>query len=31
MTVPVQSLLFADAREAADLAAFLGRLLHYKK
>ncbi|MXG25831.1 hypothetical protein [Streptomyces sp. YIM 132580] len=31
MTVPVQSLLFADAREAADLAAFLGRLLHYDR
>ncbi|WP_069172834.1 hypothetical protein [Streptomyces griseus] len=31
MTVPVRSLLFADAREAADLAAFLGRLLHYDR
>ncbi|MFJ9684912.1 hypothetical protein ACIRRX_04390 [Streptomyces bacillaris] len=31
MTVPVQSLLFADPREAADLAAFLGRLLHYDR
>jgi hypothetical protein len=31
MTVPVQSLHFADAREAADLAAFLGRLLHYDR
>jgi hypothetical protein len=31
MTVPVQSPLFADAREAADLAAFLGRLLHYDR
>lgn len=31
MTVPVQSLEFADAREAADLAAFLGRLLHYDR
>lgn len=31
MSVPVQSLLFADAREAADLAAFLGRLLHYDR
>ncbi|MEV7910292.1 MULTISPECIES: hypothetical protein [Streptomyces] len=31
MTVPVQSLQFADAREAADLAAFLGRLLHYDR
>lgn len=31
MTVPVQSLYFADAREAADLAAFLGRLLHYDR
>ncbi|WP_299527537.1 hypothetical protein [uncultured Streptomyces sp.] len=31
MTTPVQSLLFADAREAADLAAFLGRLLHYDR
>lgn len=31
MTVPVQSLRFADTREAADLAAFLGRLLHYDR
>ncbi|MFB8087780.1 hypothetical protein [Streptomyces sp. NPDC055992] len=31
MTVSVQSLRFADAREAADLAAFLGRLLHYDR
>lgn len=31
MKVPVQSLLFADPREAADLAAFLGRLLHYDR
>ncbi|MEW1611281.1 MULTISPECIES: hypothetical protein [unclassified Streptomyces] len=31
MTVPVRSLLFADARETADLAAFLGRLLHYDR
>ncbi|MDT0426389.1 hypothetical protein ACQSMD_15730 [Streptomyces flavovirens] len=31
MTVPVRSLGFADAREAADLAAFLGRLLHYDR
>ncbi|MEW2065493.1 hypothetical protein [Streptomyces sp. NPDC007346] len=31
MTVPVQSLRFADAREVADLAAFLGRLLHYDR
>lgn len=31
MTLPVQSLLFADPREAADLAAFLGRLLHYDR
>lgn len=31
MTVPVRSLRFADAREAADLAAFLGRLLHYDR
>ncbi|MET8329142.1 hypothetical protein [Streptomyces sp. NPDC005181] len=31
MTVPVQSLEFADMREAADLAAFLGRLLHYDR
>jgi hypothetical protein len=31
MTVPVRSLEFADPREAADLAAFLGRLLHYDR
>ncbi len=31
MTVPVKSLRFADPREAADLAAFLGRLLHYDR
>ncbi|MEV3928214.1 hypothetical protein [Streptomyces sp. NPDC053728] len=31
MTVPVRSPRFADAREAADLAAFLGRLLHYDR
>lgn len=31
MTAPVQSLRFADAREAADLAAFLGRLIHYDR
>lgn len=31
MTVPVRSLQFADATEAADLAAFLGRLLHYDR
>jgi hypothetical protein len=31
MTAPVQSLRFADVREAADLAAFLGRLLHYDR
>ncbi|MFJ3186899.1 hypothetical protein [Streptomyces halstedii] len=31
MTVPVRSLGFADTREAADLAAFLGRLLHYDR
>ncbi|MFD6532308.1 hypothetical protein [Streptomyces sp. NPDC060184] len=31
MTMPVHSVLFADAREAADLAAFLGRLLHYDR
>lgn len=31
MTVPVRSLRFADVREAADLAAFLGRLLHYDR
>ncbi|MGW4228089.1 hypothetical protein ACWEF9_02175 [Streptomyces sp. NPDC004980] len=31
MTVPVRSPQFADEREAADLAAFLGRLLHYDR
>lgn len=31
MTAPVQTLRFADTREAADLAAFLGRLLHYDR
>ncbi|WP_328900209.1 hypothetical protein OHR86_09805 [Streptomyces sp. NBC_00441] len=31
MTVSVQSLRFADARESADLGAFLGRLLHYDR
>ncbi|MFF3532873.1 hypothetical protein ACFYXP_02870 [Streptomyces sp. NPDC002466] len=31
MTVPVRSLEFADPREATDLAAFLGRLLHYDR
>ncbi|MFB6814122.1 hypothetical protein ACFCV8_06215 [Streptomyces sp. NPDC056347] len=31
MTVPVRSLEFADAREAEDLSAFLGRLLHYDR
>ncbi|WEH41779.1 hypothetical protein [Streptomyces sp. AM 2-1-1] len=31
MTMPVHPVLFADAREAADLAAFLGRLLHYDR
>ncbi|MFJ5720008.1 hypothetical protein [Streptomyces sp. NPDC093149] len=31
MTVPVRSLEFADTREAADLAAFLGRLIHYDR
>ncbi|MFI9624777.1 hypothetical protein [Streptomyces sp. NPDC052042] len=31
MTVPVMPLEFADAREAADLAAFLVRLLHYDR
>ncbi|MYW09051.1 hypothetical protein GT034_11920 [Streptomyces sp. SID2563] len=31
MTVSVQSLRFADAGEAADLGAFLGRLLHYDR
>ncbi|HET6358518.1 hypothetical protein ACFYW6_06245 [Streptomyces sp. NPDC002659] len=31
MSVPVQSLHFADAREAEDLAAFLARLIHYDR
>ncbi|MFI8435672.1 hypothetical protein ACIGJO_18345 [Streptomyces sp. NPDC079020] len=31
MTVPVRSLRFADPSQAADLAAFLGRLLHYDR
>ncbi|MFE7426548.1 hypothetical protein ACF1FX_34315 [Streptomyces sp. NPDC014646] len=31
MTVPVLPLEFADARETADLAAFLARLLHYDR
>ncbi|MEU3303596.1 hypothetical protein ABZ729_27845 [Streptomyces sp. NPDC006678] len=31
MTAPVQTLWLADAREAADLAAFLGRLIHYDR
>ena len=31
MSVPVQSLHFADAGEAADLAAFLARLIHYDR
>ncbi|MGV9313702.1 hypothetical protein ACWDR0_16160 [Streptomyces sp. NPDC003691] len=31
MSVPVQSLRFADAGEAEDLAAFLARLLHYDR
>ncbi|MFI1013017.1 hypothetical protein [Streptomyces sp. NPDC020965] len=31
MSVPVQSLHFADAREAEDLSAFLARLLHYDR
>ncbi|MDH2393965.1 hypothetical protein QCN29_35480 [Streptomyces sp. HNM0663] len=31
MTAPVQSLHFADAREAEDLSAFLARLLHYDR
>ncbi|WP_338676712.1 hypothetical protein V1460_29900 [Streptomyces sp. SCSIO 30461] len=31
MTAPVQTLLLADSREAADLAAFLGRLLRYDR
>ncbi|MEU2492480.1 hypothetical protein [Streptomyces sp. NPDC007883] len=31
MTAPVQTLRLADGREAADLAAFLGRLIHYDR
>ncbi|MEW1719323.1 hypothetical protein [Streptomyces sp. NPDC093109] len=31
MTVPVRRLEFADAREAADLGAFLARLIHYDR
>lgn len=31
MTTPVRTLEFADAREAADLGAFLGRLIHYDR
>ncbi|MFI2349345.1 hypothetical protein ACH492_20280 [Streptomyces sp. NPDC019443] len=31
MSVPVQSLHFADAGEAEDLAAFLSRLIHYDR
>ncbi|WP_446038479.1 hypothetical protein [Streptomyces sp. SID1121] len=31
MTSPVLTLDFADASEAADLAAFLGRLIHYDR
>lgn len=31
MSVPVQSLHLADAREAEDLAAFLARLIHYDR
>ncbi|MDX3849272.1 hypothetical protein [Streptomyces sp. AK02-01A] len=31
MTAPVQTLEFADAREAADLGAFLARLIHYDR
>ncbi|MFF5567133.1 hypothetical protein ACFY7Z_22585 [Streptomyces sp. NPDC012623] len=31
MTAPMQSLEFADAREAADLGAFLARLIHYDR
>ncbi|WP_328582002.1 hypothetical protein [Streptomyces sp. NBC_00370] len=31
MTAPVQTLRFADSGEAADLAAFLGRLIHYDR
>ncbi|MFI1399984.1 hypothetical protein [Streptomyces sp. NPDC020681] len=31
MSVPVQSLHFADAREAEDLSAFLARLIHYDR
>lgn len=31
MTAPVQTLRFADVREAEDLSAFLGRLIHYDR
>ncbi|AWK08707.1 hypothetical protein DDQ41_06960 [Streptomyces spongiicola] len=31
MTAPVQTLRLAGAREAADLTAFLGRLIHYDR
>ncbi|WP_327684119.1 hypothetical protein [Streptomyces sp. NBC_00467] len=31
MTVPVQTLHLADAREAEDLSAFLARLIHYDR
>ncbi|MFD5781033.1 hypothetical protein [Streptomyces sp. NPDC126933] len=31
MTTPVTALEFADAREAADLGAFLARLIHYDR
>jgi hypothetical protein len=31
MTSPVRTMDFADAREAADLAAFLARLIHYDR
>ncbi|MFC9425525.1 hypothetical protein [Streptomyces sp. NPDC056987] len=31
MTMPVRTLEFADAREAADLGAFLARLIHYDR
>jgi hypothetical protein len=31
MTTPLRTLEFADAREAADLGAFLGRLIHYDR
>jgi hypothetical protein len=31
MSVPVQSLRLADVREAEDLSAFLGRLIHYDR